>query len=512
MAADANNANCGHATCYRRDGDNDQNAGWADACPDVVDANDCSVQHASLAWLAADAPGKGAKGPAEESTVTVATGYADFGPPLFRTGLDGGTTRDIVATEPPTACSPLKNSDLVDGKVALVLRGGCKFWDKALYAQLAGATHVVIYNTPGSEMVGRMVCPVSPTDDGWSIVTPTDGKEYECTQSITIPTFIIDHGVGKKLADSLGNGVGGLELSCVPPDTDTDTDTDTDDKDDIIPPTTVVLCNNKPDPVDSCKDQVEGLCKSAEHGASLSTRCPVLCNLCPKTALSTTTTRPTPPQMTTVKTNSGAPTNPNPTPTTTTTTRNSGNDGENDAQTQQPSTAPATTRAKPKPTGNAADAGNTSGKGGSEAGDGGDEDGETLNIEPDSNTPILKISTTTASPAGDIANNKGAGANSFASIDWTIWGAAVAAGAVLILVVVGYCIWSICKKGDGGDEKTNRFARATVPPASPRNSDVGGGGRSKAGRCDSILVLGPEPGQCRNKQPPLSNRESARGH
>ncbi len=67
--------------------------------------------------------------------------------PLIAAGPDG------TATTPNTACTQI--SPDVSGKAALISRGGCTFYTKALAAQNAGAKAVVLYNNaPGLINVG----------------------------------------------------------------------------------------------------------------------------------------------------------------------------------------------------------------------------------------------------------------------------------------------------------------------------------------------------------------------
>lgn len=66
---------------------------------------------------------------------------AHYSPRKFR------VTAELIATDPPAACVPLKNARAVRGRVALVERGGCAMVDKALSAQAAGAIAVLIADT-----------------------------------------------------------------------------------------------------------------------------------------------------------------------------------------------------------------------------------------------------------------------------------------------------------------------------------------------------------------------------
>jgi hypothetical protein len=85
-------------------------------------------------------------------------GFANFGPSPTPTNFDGevaladdGTGGAGVATD---ACEPLVNGADVFGKIALVDRGACTFVTKALNAQAAGATGVMVANTQGRPAIG----------------------------------------------------------------------------------------------------------------------------------------------------------------------------------------------------------------------------------------------------------------------------------------------------------------------------------------------------------------------
>jgi hypothetical protein len=81
---------------------------------------------------------------------TVAVQQASFGPPLT---LGGGTTGQVVLADdtegvPTDACEPIQNK--LDGKIALIDRGGCAFTTKVLNAQAAGAKGAMVANNqPG---------------------------------------------------------------------------------------------------------------------------------------------------------------------------------------------------------------------------------------------------------------------------------------------------------------------------------------------------------------------------
>lgn len=83
------------------------------------------------------------------------------------------------------ACDPLTNGADVNGKIALIWRGGCQFGTKALNAQNAGAIAVVIVNHSG-EPVG--------------MAGGTDGA------NVTIPVVMISTSTGNLLYDEITNG------------------------------------------------------------------------------------------------------------------------------------------------------------------------------------------------------------------------------------------------------------------------------------------------------------------
>ena len=114
---------------------------------------------------------------------TVAYTAADGGPAVPTAGLEdlalAGPDGDGSAN---TACTQV--SDAVKGKAALVSRGTCGFYDKAINAQKAGATSVVMYNdVPG-------------------LTTITVAGD----PAVTIPVVLIPLADGTALAASLASG------------------------------------------------------------------------------------------------------------------------------------------------------------------------------------------------------------------------------------------------------------------------------------------------------------------
>lgn len=66
----------------------------------------------------------------------------------------GGITGDLVIPQPENGCTALTNAADVQGKIALIKRGGCLFTDKTLNAYNAGAKAILFYNEkPSDELV-----------------------------------------------------------------------------------------------------------------------------------------------------------------------------------------------------------------------------------------------------------------------------------------------------------------------------------------------------------------------
>lgn len=304
-------------------------------CNSISDGGDeCSVQHSVVRF---DGPyattGNGNGIGASTARVAVKPAYADFGPQTFGAGvLDGNgasVAHNVGIADPPMGCAPFRNAGVVRGNVALVIRGGCKFWEKTLYAQQAGATHLIILNIPGVDMVTRMVCPEIGKGDSIAL----DGVNYECSTGITIPTFAIDYDVGTRLSTTANDtdASGELNFSCVPPEEEEEevggdegggetneedeVENEEDDGDnnnnankdngvgggsrgkDEGSSTTAEnannLCNNQADQMGICQPHLQQYCTDSEYGDSLSKGCPVLCNSCPpttRTPSETTTT------------------------------------------------------------------------------------------------------------------------------------------------------------------------------------------------------------------------------
>jgi len=90
----------------------------------------------------------------------------------------GPVTADVVLYNEATdtlhvGCDPASNSSALQGKIALISRGGCNFTVKVLNAQNAGAAAVIVYdNIPGE-------APLIMSGNDSSIVTPAVMISYE---------------------------------------------------------------------------------------------------------------------------------------------------------------------------------------------------------------------------------------------------------------------------------------------------------------------------------------------
>jgi hypothetical protein len=127
--------------------------------------------------------------PASIAGIYVSTG-ATFGPALDGTGVTGELVQaldpaDVIGPSTTDGCAPLTNAGEVAGNVALVDRGRCRFTDKVLNAQGAGAVGVIIANVSGDDLVS-----MTGFDPG-----------------ITIPSLLIGESDGNAIKAVLSTGV-----------------------------------------------------------------------------------------------------------------------------------------------------------------------------------------------------------------------------------------------------------------------------------------------------------------
>jgi hypothetical protein len=115
---------------------------------------------------------------------------AGWGQPLSDPGTSG--TLELVAADsgdPALGCSAL--TGFTPGNIALIRRGGCEFGTKALIAENAGASAVVIINNEG----GNGTISMGAGADGGSV---------------TIPAAMIGNNDGDTIVADLGNAISGL--------------------------------------------------------------------------------------------------------------------------------------------------------------------------------------------------------------------------------------------------------------------------------------------------------------
>ncbi len=124
------------------------------------------------------------------SSATYAAKGADFGQQLTTTGLAGS----IRAGSPADGCTTMTS---VSGKIALVDRGTCDFSQKALNAQKAGATGVIVANNQG----------------GTALMSMGAGTG---ARRVTIPAVLISQTDGAALR-ALASPTGTMRLKAVQP-------------------------------------------------------------------------------------------------------------------------------------------------------------------------------------------------------------------------------------------------------------------------------------------------------
>ena len=123
---------------------------------------------------------------------------AGFGPALS----DPGLTRDVVYAVPANGCGftppttlpagflpkPFDNAVAVNGRIALVDRGGCAFVEKVANAQLSGAAGVIVVNNvPGAApitMGSSSPAPAGPDPIGSTILIPSVMVTFETGAAI----------------------------------------------------------------------------------------------------------------------------------------------------------------------------------------------------------------------------------------------------------------------------------------------------------------------------------------
>ena len=84
----------------------------------------------------------------------------------------------VVYVDPPKACEALKNSDALEGNIALIDRGVCFFLDKIQRARDAGALAVIVVNNEGGPPVA-MGSPGGTVDIPAMMITRRDGNNLK---------------------------------------------------------------------------------------------------------------------------------------------------------------------------------------------------------------------------------------------------------------------------------------------------------------------------------------------
>jgi hypothetical protein len=117
--------------------------------------------------------------PAGVST-TYYAGPSAMGPPLL-SGVSGEVMPVISAAGGGNACSPLTGFDAaaVNGRIALVDRGGCALDTKVLNAQFAGARAVIFVNNAADVPAPNLTVYNSAVTIPNVLINPTDGSELK---------------------------------------------------------------------------------------------------------------------------------------------------------------------------------------------------------------------------------------------------------------------------------------------------------------------------------------------
>jgi extracellular elastinolytic metalloproteinase len=133
-------------------------------------------------------------GPTHRLQVTGGPAYdakgAEFGPALTPTGVSGA----MAVTVPGNGCTAIGTS--LTGMLALIDRGTCEFATKALNAQNAGASAVVIANNDAAN-----------PEDTFTMGSGADGA------SVTIPAGMVSYNAGTALKAAIGAGTVNATLS-----------------------------------------------------------------------------------------------------------------------------------------------------------------------------------------------------------------------------------------------------------------------------------------------------------
>ncbi len=142
-----------------------------------------------------------------------------FGPSI------GEITGELILAEPILACTPLINTDSLNGRIAIIDRGECKFIQKTLGAQEAGAIAVIICNNQNSlftmsgdttaeinipaVLMAKNDCDIikmqleSASLDGSLSITSSINKDSDLDNGVIIHEY--GHGISIRLTGGAGN-------------------------------------------------------------------------------------------------------------------------------------------------------------------------------------------------------------------------------------------------------------------------------------------------------------------
>ncbi len=135
--------------------------------------------------------------PAEIEGIVSLTGTADFGLAIEAADV---TANAAIArnsgSNPTNACTEVLNGEEINGKIALVDRGECFFFEKVLNAQNAGAVAALVCNVPGIN---------GGTGDEISGMTAPD--DDPSAAQVTIPSLFVQYSVCQTIKASINAGV-----------------------------------------------------------------------------------------------------------------------------------------------------------------------------------------------------------------------------------------------------------------------------------------------------------------
>jgi subtilisin family serine protease len=149
--------------------------------------------------------------PIEEALVEVDDGQ------VTRSNGSAGSVRD--------ACEPVQNGDDLDGRIALIERGGCEFTVKLMHAEEAGAIGVVVYNNTSDDPtvmngdVGSVDIPavmIGAADGDFLLDVLAGGDEVRV--ELAKGTFISLSESGNQMADFSSRGPPLSDLNFLKPD------------------------------------------------------------------------------------------------------------------------------------------------------------------------------------------------------------------------------------------------------------------------------------------------------